>query len=47
MIYVKLIDSKTDFMTGAVRVKGQLNIKSEISNEYSDIIYTISASEVK
>lgn len=47
MIYVKLIDKKINFMTGAVRVKGQLNIKSDISNEYSDIIYTISASEVE
>lgn len=46
IIYVKLIDKTTDFITGAVRIKGQLEINFDIKDEYSDIIYSINAYEI-
>ncbi|HMS65695.1 MAG TPA: DUF3299 domain-containing protein [Ignavibacteria bacterium] len=47
IIYVKLINKKTDFKTGAVRVKGQFQINTDIKDEYSDIIYSISGSDIE
>ncbi len=47
IIYVKLRDSKTDFKTGAVKVRGQFSINLDIKDEYSDIIYTISAVNIE
>lgn len=46
IIYVKLIDKTTDFITGAVKIKGQLEINFDIKDEYSDIIYSINAYEI-
>jgi len=47
IIYVKLIDKRTDFKTGAVRIKGQFHINLDIKDEYSDIIYSINASDIE
>lgn len=42
IIYVKLVNGvKTDFLTGAVSVKGRIKINMDAKDEYSDIIYTI------
>jgi len=42
MIYVKLQNGvKTDFKTGVVNIKGQFKVNFDITDEYSDIIYTI------
>lgn len=47
IIYVKLIDKRTDFKTGAVRIKGQFHVNTEVKDEYSDIIYSIIASDIE
>lgn len=47
IVYVKLIDKRTDFKTGAVKIRGQFNINFDIKDEYSDIIYTIEAVEIE
>ncbi len=47
IIYVKLMDKRTDFKTGAVRVKGQFHVNTDVTDEYSDIIYTINASDIE
>ena len=47
MIYVKLIDKRTDFKTGAVRIKGQFHVNTDVKDEYSDIIYSIMASDIE
>lgn len=42
IIYVKLENGvKTDYLTGAVTVKGRIKINMDAKDEYSDIIYTI------
>lgn len=46
IIYVKLINKRTDFKTGAVKVKGQFHVNTDVKDEYSDIIYTINASDI-
>lgn len=47
IIYVKLMDKKTDFKTGAVRIKGQFHVNTDVTDEYSDIIYSINASDIQ
>lgn len=48
IIYVKMMNGQTtDFLTGVVKVKGQLKINFDIKDEYSDVIYTIDASSVQ
>ncbi len=47
IIYVKLINKRTDFKTGAVRIKGQFHVNTDVKDEYSDIIYTINASDIE
>lgn len=47
IIYVKLMNKKTDFKTGAIRIKGQFHVNTDIKDEYSDIIYTINASDIE
>lgn len=46
IIYVKLINKRTDFKTGAIKVKGQFHVNTDVKDEYSDIIYTINASDI-
>jgi hypothetical protein len=46
IIYVRLISKRTDFKTGAVKVKGQFHVNTDVKDEYSDIIYTINASDI-
>lgn len=46
IVYVKLINKRTDFKTGAVKVKGQFHVNTDVKDEYSDIIYTINASDI-
>ena len=41
IIYVKLQNIKTDFKTGAIKVKGQMHVNMNIKDEYSDVIYTL------
>lgn len=42
IIYVKLVNGvKTDYLTGAVTVKGRIKINMDAKDEYSDIIYTV------
>lgn len=47
IIYVKLMNSKTDFKTGAIKIRGQFSINLDIKDEYSDIIYSISAVNIE
>jgi len=47
IIYVKLINKRTDFKTGAVRIRGQFHVNTDVKDEYSDIIYTINASDIE
>lgn len=48
IIYVKMMNGQTtDFLTGVVKVKGQLKVNFDIKDEYSDVIYTIDASSVQ
>jgi hypothetical protein len=47
IIYVKLMDKKTDFKTGAIRIKGQFHVNTDVTDEYSDIIYSINASDIQ
>lgn len=46
IIYVRLISKRTDFKTGAVKVKGQFHVNTDVKDEYSDIIYNINASDI-
>ncbi len=41
IIYVKLQNIKSDFKTGAIRVKGQMHVNMNVKDEYSDVIYTL------
>lgn len=47
IIYVKMMNSKTDFKTGAIKIRGQFSINLDIKDEYSDIIYSISAVNIE
>lgn len=47
IIYVRLINKRTDFKTGAVRIRGQFHVNTDVKDEYSDIIYTINASDIE
>lgn len=47
IIYVKLLDQKTDFLTGAIRIKGQFQVNTDVKDEYSDIIYTITNGNIE
>lgn len=47
IIYVRLMNGKTDFKTGAIRIKGQFSINTDIKDEFSDIIYTISGVSIE
>jgi hypothetical protein len=47
IIYVKLMDKKTDFKTGAIKIKGQFHVNTDVTDEYSDIIYSINASDIE
>lgn len=46
IIYVKLINKKTNFNTGAIKIKGQFHVNTDIKDEYSDIIYSINATDI-
>lgn len=47
IIYVKLLDQKTDFLTGAIRIKGQFHVNTDVKDEYSDIIYTLNSAVIE